>query len=267
MSTMDDRGGRDVLVGATETCFDRIGALVRDLSEGEWEVQSLCPDWNVRQTIAHVVGVEDVLSGWTPDVETPPPFEKIGALIEQSSSMSTEDFIDRVDSILADRRSELGAMADDAVDAPSLTPVGRQTYGRFLAIRVFDFWVHERDVCIPLGRTTEDGGVEAEIAVDEVHRSIGYIVGKKIGLPDQMSIRFDLSGPIERQIAAVVDGRAGAVDTLDDPDVLVSVDSTAFVMLACGRVDPQEMIDTGRISWSGDAEWGETAARNLAFTM
>ena len=118
-----------------------------------------------------------------------------------------------------------------------------------------------------MGRTTEDGGLEAEIAVDEVHRSIGYITGKKIGLPDGMSIRFDLHGPVERQIAVVVDGRAAAVDSLDDADVVVSVDSTAFVMLACGRIDPQQTIDAGEISWSGDAEWGETAARGLRFTM
>jgi hypothetical protein len=38
-------------------------------------------------------------------------------------------------------------------------------------------------------------------------------------------------------------------------------------MLACGRVDPQERIDAGRISWSGDAAWGEKAAHNLRFTM
>ena len=39
-----------------------------------------------------------------------------------------------------------------------------------------------------------------------------------------------------------------------------------FVMLAAGRIDPQEQIDAGTITWSGDAEWGERAARNLAYT-
>jgi hypothetical protein len=44
-------------------------------------------------------------------------------------------------------------------------------------------------------------------------------------------------------------------------------DSTTFVQLACGRIDPQARIDAGAISWTGDAELGERAARNLRFTM
>ena len=43
--------------------------------------------------------------------------------------------------------------------------------------------------------------------------------------------------------------------------------SETFVMLACGRVDPQERIDSGRVTWRGDAAWGERAARSLRFTM
>jgi uncharacterized protein (TIGR03083 family) len=265
--TMKDRGRRENLIAASEMCFDRIRALGRDLSDDEWEVRSLCPDWSIREVLAHTAGVEDALLGWAPSVEDMPPFGKASALVSASTSMSAGAFLDRVDQILDGRLAELRRLTDADVDAESLTPVGPQTYGRFLAIRVFDLWVHERDASIPLGRATEDDGLAAEIAVDEVQRSMGYIVGKKIGLPDGMSIRFDLHGPVERQIAVVVDGRATPVDSLAEADVVISVDSTAFMMLACGRIDPQETIDGGRISWSGDAEWGETAARNLGFTM
>ena len=265
--TMQDRSRREAVVSATETIFDRIQALARDLSVDEWAVRSLCPDWTVRQVLAHVVGIEEALRGWGPSLEDPPPFGKASALIDESTSMSADEFVVRVDEILAGRRAEVAGVAAADFDAQSLTPVGPQTYGRFLAIRCFDLWVHERDACIPLGRATEDGGLAAEIAIDEVQRSIGYVVGKKIGLPDGMSIRFDLRGPVERQIGVVVDGRATPVDSLDDADVVVSVDSTAFMMLACGRIDPQQTIDAGDISWSGDAAWGETAARSLGFTM
>ena len=41
----------------------------------------------------------------------------------------------------------------------------------------------------------------------------------------------------------------------------------AFILLACGRIDPQAQIDSGAVSWTGDAELGERAARNLRFTM
>ena len=68
------------------------------------------------------------------------------------------------------------------------TPVGPATYGRFMNVRVFDFWVHQRDMTIPLGIEIEDSGAHAEIALDEVHGSLGFIAGKKIGLEDGMSI-------------------------------------------------------------------------------
>jgi hypothetical protein len=49
--------------------------------------------------------------------------------------------------------------------------------------------------------------------------------------------------------------------------VELSTDSVTFVQLACGRVDPQEQIDAGLVRWTGDAELGSRAARNLRYTM
>ena len=67
--------------------------------------------------------------------------------------------------------------------------------------------------------------------------------------------------------AVAVDGRAKRVDSLTAPDVVLYTDSLTFALLACGRIDPQGPIDDGRITWTGDADWGDAAARNLAFTM
>ena len=150
---------------------------------------------------------------------------------------------------------------------PRWTPVGEKTYGRFLAIRVFDFWVHERDITTPLGLPTDDSGPRAEIALAEVEGSLGYIVGKKIGLPDGTSIVFHLTGPIERDLAVQVDGRAKLVDQIANPDVELTTDMLTFMQLACGRIDPQAQIDAGKITWTGNQELGDRAARSLAFTM
>ena len=75
-----------------------------------------------------------------------------------------------------------------------------------------------------------------------------------------------VTGGVERDIAVVVDGKARPVDSVADPDVEVTADVETFVLLAAGRIDPQTRIDDGRITWSGDAEWGERMARNLAYT-
>lgn len=257
------------LIDTSETCYTEITALCDELSDDQWQVQSLCPDWTVREALAHTVGVEDVLAGWEISVENIPPFEKMQALTDASSSMTAEQFRARVEEVLAVRRSELAALTEDDIAQQSFTPVGVQTYGGFLAIRVFDLWVHVRDCTIPLGLDSDDGGAAAEMTLDQVERSMGFIIGKRVGLPDGMSLRADITGPVQRQMAVVVDGRASVVpaDSLDAPDVVLTADSTTFIMLACGRIDPQTKIDSGAISWSGNAEWGERAARSLRFTM
>ena len=124
-----------------------------------------------------------------------------------------------------------------------------------------------RDITTPLGLPTDDGDARAEMALAEVERSLGYIVGKKIGLPDGSSIVFHLTGPLRRDLCVMVDGRAKVVSQIDRPDVELSTDSVTFVQLACGRVDPQEQIDAGLVRWTGDAELGSRAARNLRYTM
>ena len=253
----------DEIRSALESCYAAMETLCDDLSDADWQAQSLCPDWTVRGVVDHVTSIEAVMSGWLPDDDrTPPPFERAAEFLRDDTA-----YLDKIGAVYDSRRRDLAALSAADLDRPSWTPVGVGTYGRFLAIRVFDFWVHERDITTPLGRTTDDTGVPAEIALAEVEGSIGYIVGKKVGLPDGKSITFDLTGPIVRQLHVSVDGRAAKVDHLDNPDVTVTTDSTTFIQLACGRIDPQLTIDSGAITWKGDDQLGERAARNLRFTM
>ncbi len=253
---------------ALEKCYAATEELCAELSDAQWQSQSLCPDWNARGVVSHLTSVEAVLTGWLPeDASTPPPLERAVEFERETAGLDNAAFLERVRATYDRRRRDLAALSEADLARPSWTPVGAGTYGRFLEIRVFDFWVHERDITTPLGRASVDTGVPAEIALGEVEGSLGYIVGKKVGLPDGKSITFELTGPIVRELNVVVDGRAKRVDHLAHPDVEIITDSTTFIQLACGRIDPQGAIDSGTISWKGDAALGERAARNLGFTM
>jgi uncharacterized protein (TIGR03083 family) len=251
-----------------EQCYDAVESLATRLNSDQWQAQSLCPDWDMRGVIAHLGMMERVMTGWLPaSVDETPPLDRIGPYFEEAAALGDKAFAVRIADIFAARRADLSRLQEQDLDRPSWTPIGPRSYGGFLEIRIFDFWVHERDITTPLGWPSDDGGARAEIALGQVESSIGYIVGKRVGLPDGASIVFHLTGPVKRDISVVVDGRAKAVDHVNDPTVHLTTDTVTFIQLAAGRIDPQGQIDAGKVSWTGDDELGDRAARNLRFTI
>ena len=249
-------------------CFDAIESLCEGLDGPQWHAQSLCPAWTVRDVIQHLAMMETVMACWVPaSAEQLPDFGRVATFAAEMAELDDIALVAQVREIFAVRRGDLAELTQDDMERPSWTPVGVKTFGRFLEIRVFDFWVHERDISTPLGWPTDDTGPRAEIALAEVVGSLGYIVGKKVGLPDGSSIVFHLTGPLARDLSVQVDGRARQVDRLPQPSVELTTDTLTFIQLACGRLDPQQPIDAGLVSWTGSDELGSRAARNLAFTI
>jgi len=248
-------------------CFDTFTALLAELDEREWATPSLCPGWSVADVAAHLAGIEHALAGWAPSADNPPPFDGIAAYMATARGWSGPELLADMRAVLDRRRAELEAMADDAFEQPSWTPVGVQTYGRFMAVRTFDFWVHEQDIRVPLGRPGHLEGPAAEMSLDEVRMSLGYIVGKRAGIGEGNRIKIVLTGPVTGELCAVVDGRARAVDRLDDPTATVTTDFLTFMLLACGRIDPAEPIAAGKVTYAGDTAVADQLARNLRFTF
>jgi len=253
---------------ALEQCYTAVETLSSRLNGDQWRAQSLCPDWDMRGVVTHLGMMERVMTGWLPgSVEETPPLDRIEPYFDEAAALDDKAFAARIADIFAARRADLSGLREQDLDRPSWTPIGPRSYGGFLEIRIFDFWVHERDITTPLGWPSDDAGARAEIALGQVESSIGYIVGKRVGMPDGSSIVFHLTGPIERDIAVAVDGRAKAVDHIPDPTVQLTTDTVTFIQLAAGRIDPQAQIDAGKVSWTGDHELGNLAARNLRFTI
>jgi uncharacterized protein (TIGR03083 family) len=249
-------------------CWASLDDIFDSLGDEQWSTQSLCPDWTVRGVMVHLGAIEHMLLGEPPgSMVDALPFGKVGEWVQSVALASDDEALARYREVIAARRRELTAMSDLDFELPCMTPVGAGTYGRFMDVRVFDFWVHEQDIRRPLGLPGHETGPAAEMSIAEIEASLGYIVGRKVGLPDGKSITIELTGPVDRMFHVAVDGRAARVDALDAPDVVLRTDSTTFALLACGRIDPQGPIDDGRVSWDGDDEWGERAARSLAFTI
>ena len=237
------------------------------MSPAQWRVQSLCPDWTVREVVGHLAGVEQMLAGWLPgSADELPPAGRVTAFAQQTAGLDEAAFTARVAQTFGQRRADLAALSEDDLSRPSWTPVGPASYGSFMAIRVFDFWVHERDITTPLGLPADDGDARAEMALAEVERSLGYIVGKRGRAPDGSSVLIRLSGPVERDLAVVVDGRARVVDAMaGEPTATLTLSSSLFMRLAGGREDPETAL--GRIELGGDEALARQLATSLAYTV
>jgi uncharacterized protein (TIGR03083 family) len=259
---MSTRTETTATLRATWAALDAVAA---SLTPEQWTAQSLCPDWTAHGVLVHATTIEQVLVGWPPGGDA--PFASIGPTNAELTALAPDALLARFRRVVGERTAELEAMTDEDFATPGVTPVGPGTYGRFMAIRVFDNWVHERDIRVPLGLPGDDAGPAAEMSLDEVQLSLGYIVGKRIGLEDGKGIAFDITGPVSRRMLVKVDGRAAVTEELPNPDVTLTTDSLTFMLLACGRIDPEEPIADGRVKWTGDDEIGGRAARSLRFTM
>lgn len=266
----------DVLTGLFET-WDSLDRLLTGLSEQQWHTPTPLPGWSVHNVVAHIIGTESVLHG----ISTPEADIDVSALahvrndvgianecwIRHLSGESGADLHQRFRTLTADRRQRLTDMSLDDWNAPTLTPVGPDSFGRFMRVRVFDCWMHEHDIRDALGKPAADAelaGPPARLTLDEMATSMGFVVGKLGKAPDGSRVAIELTGPLARTIRVVVDGRAKLVDDFggQQPTATIRVDGVLFTRLTGGRAH-----DVGDVELSGDKEVAARIVEHLNYTI
>ncbi|MDV6012416.1 maleylpyruvate isomerase family mycothiol-dependent enzyme [Haloechinothrix sp. LS1_15] len=268
--------GKETLVDALVGQWESMDELLASLPERAWSTPSTLPGWTVQDLVSHVIGTESMLAGEQapePDIDVsslPHVRNEIAAFNECWVRALREDtparVLERFRDITATRAASLRAMTQEDFDAPSWTPVGESTYGRFMRIRVFDCWLHDQDIRDAVSRHGNDTGPCAEIALEEITGALGYLVGKRAGAPDGTLLTIELTGPVHRTLHVAVDGRAALIDELPgQAHATIRLGSGLFARLAGGRVQPDDHLADVEIL--GDTELGERVVRNLAFTI
>ena len=269
----------DVLEGVFAS-WDSIAALLAGLSEDEWRTATALPGWDVHAVVAHMVGTESMLLGLaTPepdvDLETLEHVRNfVGAMnepwVRSLRGESGAALLERFRDVTAQRRAVLTAIPVDEWNAPTQTPAGPDSYGRFMRIRAFDCWMHEQDIRAALGRepsAAQLSGADARQSLDEMAASMSFVVGKKGQAPDGSRVLLQLTGPLSREIRVAVDGRAALVEDFGgaEPTAVVTLDGLQFTRLAGGR----GLVDyrPADIDYSGDAVVGKRIVENLAYVI
>lgn len=188
-----------------------------DLSAAEWATPSRCEGWSVRDVIAHLVTVNEfwessvragrdgepsrLLASFDPAAE---PDMFVAALAALDASEVRERFVRSNDGFLG----LLADLTDEEWSLVAESPVGHVQLERVVDHALWDAWVHERDIVVPLG-------LPAEHDVDEVAATLRYaaVVGPALAAGQ----------------AGASTGTFGVVATEPDTTFVVEVSNTVAI--------------------------------------
>ncbi|MGC8480726.1 MAG: maleylpyruvate isomerase family mycothiol-dependent enzyme, partial [Acidimicrobiales bacterium] len=220
--------------------FDTLLEVAEGLDEWEFGLPTGCVGWDVRDVLAHCYGTEAMLFGMDP----PPAVEVVPGYVRNPLGEMNEPWVQlfrqgpasvvvqSLREIFEKRAHQLETMSMDEYQAETRTPKGKGPYISFVALRIFDLWMHEIDIRRAVGRPGSEGTLGALWAYSEVGSAMGFVAGKRAGLLDGQSIEFviedapDGAGGFRMES---VDGRATVVPRSGPADVDVFSDFVTFM--------------------------------------
>jgi uncharacterized protein (TIGR03083 family) len=258
------------------TTWAAITELYEGFDEATYDLPTCCPGWTVRDQLAHLAATELSLAGApVPEHDVTGAahvLNQIGEVnerwVEEMRPRSGAEVLDVFRQVTATRLETLRAMDQADFDAPSWTPAGpNETYGRFMRIRHYDSFTHEHDTREAVGAPNRDDADVVASCLEETATALGFVVGRRAGLPAGNRVRIELTGPVPTTYLVDVADRARVVEELDgDPTVGIRLPTHLFLRLTAGRRDATPHVGTD-IELTGDEALGRQLATNLAFTI
>ncbi len=269
---------RERTVAGLGEVWASLSELLGELTDEEWARPSPLPGWSVQDNVAHIVGTEAMLAGEAgPSVDIDRDANAhvrndIGVFneqwVESLRALAPGEVLSRFRELTAKRLDTLAAMSDDEWNAESFTPAGKDTFGRFMQIRVFDCWLHEQDIRDAVGRPGHESGLAVDIVLDEMATALGFVVGKKAGATSGQSVTFSLTdgGSVVRELHVEVGERAAVVPALSGPATVVLTMPVGVMTRRCaGRVGPDGLLD--QVVIDGDLSLASKILENQSYTI
>ena len=264
------------LVDHLAEVWDRLAELCADLTEDEWKRPTAVPGWSVQDNLTHLTDIEAMSLGLPrSDHQAPEGLAHVKndsgrrneAFVDERRSWSGADARAEFVEVTGRRLAELRALPPEGFGAESWTPMGPGTVRDLLPFRAFDSWVHEQDIREALDRPGGLTGPAAEVAMDRIVGTVGYVVGKKVAPPDGTVVVVECTAPLARSLAVAVDG--GRARTLDAAPgvatVRITMPGALYARVACGRADPAAVLAAGSVVIEGDEAIGRRVVEELNF--
>lgn len=147
------------------------------LDPDEWRAPSRCDGWTVKDVVAHLTSVNHF---WTASVTagvagTPTrwlegfdPVTTPSAMVDQTRDLEADEVLERFVSSNEALLGVLSGLDDAGWEEVAEAPPGHIATRAVASHALWDCWIHERDIGIPLGRTPP-------VLDDEVSASLRYV--------------------------------------------------------------------------------------------
>jgi uncharacterized protein (TIGR03083 family) len=155
---------------------NRLAGALSQLSSEEWATPSRCEGWSVQDVAEHLAGVNQFwllsigagLRGEpTRLLASFDPVTVPAAMVERARGASPATTLEKLAANNADLNALLGSMSESDWAKPAEAPPGHIAVRAVCAHALWDAWIHERDVLLPLGH-------DQQIEPDEVATALAY---------------------------------------------------------------------------------------------
>jgi uncharacterized protein (TIGR03083 family) len=195
----------------------RLADLLGGLTDEQWAAQSRCDAWTVQDVVLHLISTNQFWTfslgaGLAGDptrfLATFDPVATPAALVDDVRGRSPADTLGQYDQSVDALASVIDGIGADQWGVTGEAPPGHVALELVGWHALWDAWVHERDIAIPLG-------LPVVVEPDEVAGSLRYAVA--------LSPTFSAASGSDRT------GALGLVVT--DPDVAVTIDAGPTVVI------------------------------------
>jgi len=154
----------------------RLAKSLRGLSTEEWNTPSRCGGWTVQDVVEHLVGVNrfwslSIRAGLRGEptrlLASFDPVRIPAAMVAAARGASASATLDSFQATNAELGTLIGSLTDADWDKLAEAPPGHLAMRAVALHALWDSWVHERDILVPLSR-------QQAVESDEVLLSLAY---------------------------------------------------------------------------------------------
>ncbi len=263
----------EVLRWETEVFKERIAGL----TAADWERPSACAGWSVADVVAHLVGQDFALrvarglqGDFSPPEGAPPVAEhdedRFAEAIFQRAFATREQAGQRLPEVLAQRLDAAVAVFDsidptqpELWDALCYWPPGPEPVRTMLDMRISELAMHAWDVCSRFDPDYRLSDGSVRVLTDTAPRAVRRAFRPDPELVAPVWFRFQVDIPISAAYDLTFSRAGTRLEPADAAtgsgaaDVTFRCDGETYVMVMYGRLTPAAAIESGRLTYTGDA--------------